>query len=273
MAQMLKMAVQKGGHRGEGSLALLGVCGIAAKNGSDKLKAEVMGFPLEVNILSNSDIPECVQDGVVHCDFADENVLVESRAKLIVKQKLSFSHCKLNVAVPRESDDNGQQRLNGKRIATSYANSYNKFLGEYGLGANIQWSNDWVEVAPAHDLADAVCDIGRSGNTLLSAGRIEVEGVLKSEAVMGASEMLSHEANLLLEKLIFRINAGIIARKYSYMLLNCLQEKINNINGIQPDMKSSTLVPLTQGGWFSLHSVVHENDFWNPIDALNANGA
>ena len=38
-------------------------------------------------------------------------------------------------------------------------------------------------------------------------------------------------------------------------------------------MKSPTVLPLAKGEWSSVHSVVNENDFWNVIDQLRANGA
>jgi ATP phosphoribosyltransferase len=38
-------------------------------------------------------------------------------------------------------------------------------------------------------------------------------------------------------------------------------------------MKSPTILPLAVPGWSSVHSVVHEDDFWNIIEALKSYGA
>ncbi len=270
---MLKIAVQKSGRLNEGSLALLHDCGIVVENGGDKLKAVASGFPLEVIFLRNSDIPEYVQDGVVHCAIIGENILVESMARVVVVQKLGFSRCRLSLALPKESKYDGLSWFNGKRIATSYPNSLQSFLKENDIIADIHLINGSVEIAPALGLADAVCDLVSSGNTLFSNGLKEVEVLLKSEAVMVASKQLNDETKHLLDKLLFRIQAVLNAKKYSYVLLNCPQEKLDNIINILPGMKSPTIMPLAQKGWYSLHSVVHETDFWNHIDALKANGA
>lgn len=270
---MLRIAVQKSGRLNEGSLEMLKDCGIVVENGSDKLKAEASGFPLEVIFLRNADIPEYVQDGVVHCGIIGENVLVESLSRVEVVQKLGFSRCRLSIAVPRETAFTGLEWLNGKRIATSYPNTLNNFLMQHGIQSEIHLINGSVEIAPALGLADAVCDLVSSGNTLFSNGLREVEVLLRSEAVLIASEMLSPEHRTLLEKLLFRIRAVLNARKYSYVLLNCPADKLTNIISVLPGMKSPTIMPLAQEGWYSLHSVVHENDFWNHIDALKANGA
>lgn len=270
---MLKIAVQKSGRLNEGSLALLRDCGIVVENGGDKLKAEASGFPLEVIFLRNSDIPEYVQDGVVHCGIIGENVLAESGAGIDVLQKLGFSRCRLSLALPKEGKYDGLSWFNGKRIATSYPNSLQKFLKRNELNAEIHLINGSVEIAPALGLADAVCDLVSSGNTLFSNGLKEVEVILKSEAVLVASRQLDGEARQLLDKLLFRIRAVLNARKYSYVLLNCPEERLDDIINILPGMKSPTIMPLAQKGWYSLHSVVHEDDFWNHIDALKANGA
>jgi ATP phosphoribosyltransferase len=38
-------------------------------------------------------------------------------------------------------------------------------------------------------------------------------------------------------------------------------------------MKSPTILPLVEKGWSSVHSVVKEDEFWEIIEKLKANGA
>ena len=38
-------------------------------------------------------------------------------------------------------------------------------------------------------------------------------------------------------------------------------------------MRSPSVVPLAEKGWFSLHSVISENDFWEIIESLRLAGA
>ena len=42
---------------------------------------------------------------------------------------------------------------------------------------------------------------------------------------------------------------------------------------ILPGMRSPSVVPLAEKGWFSLHSVISENDFWEIIESLRLAGA
>jgi ATP phosphoribosyltransferase len=38
-------------------------------------------------------------------------------------------------------------------------------------------------------------------------------------------------------------------------------------------MKSPTIMPLAEEGWSSIHSVVHEDEFWEIVDKLKEAGA
>jgi ATP phosphoribosyltransferase len=84
---------------------------------------------------------------------------------------------------------------------------------------------------------------------------------------------LSAEKLVLMKKLSFRLRSVLRAKKSKYILLNAPNDKINEISNILPVLKSPTVLPLTQEGWSSLHSVIDEGSFWDVIDELKAAGA
>jgi len=63
------------------------------------------------------------------------------------------------------------------------------------------------------------------------------------------------------------------AKNNKYILLNAPNDKLNEIIGLLPGMKSPTVLPLAQPGWSSVHSVLNENDFWDIIERLRDAGA
>ncbi len=101
----------------------------------------------------------------------------------------------------------------------------------------------------------------------------EVETILKSQAVIIGNKNLSAEKQSILNSLLFRIRAVKNAKENKYILLNTPESAIENICNILPGMKSPTIVPLVEKGWYSLHSVVKEDEFWERIDQLKAAGA
>ncbi len=269
----LRLAVQKSGRLNEESLKLLKAIGISIDNGKDQLKASARNFPLEVFFLRNGDIPQYLRDGVVDIAIIGENLIVEKGESIKVVEKLGFSKCKVSIAVPKTSEISSLKELAGKRIATSYPKTVEKFLEKEGITANLHIINGSVEIAPNIGLADAICDIVSSGSTLFKNNLKEIEVLLKSEAVLVKSPKLSDENETILKKIQFRLQSVLKGRANKYVLLNAPNDKLETITKILPGMRSPTILPLAQEGWSSVHSVINKNDFWDVIDELREAGA
>ena len=270
---MIKIAIQKSGRLNIDSLEILKKCGISIDNGKDQLKAAARNFPLEVLYLRNGDIPQYLRDGVVDLAIIGENLIHEKGKGIETIERLGFSKCRVSIALPKEVEFNNIKQLDGKRIATSYPDTVKRFFEENGIAADIHIINGSVEIAPNIGLADAICDIVSSGSTLFKNNLKEVVKIMESEAVLVQAPNLSSEKNELIEKLRFRLRAVLRAKKSKYILLNAPNDKIKQISNILPVLKSPTVLPLSQKGWSSLHSVIDEGSFWDVIDALKEAGA
>jgi len=270
---MIRIAIQKSGRLNEDSLRLLKNCGIAIDNGKDQLKAAARNFPIEVFFLRNGDIPQYLRDGVVDLAILGKNTLEEKGSDLEIIETLGFSKCRVCIAVPKEMDFDSPQDLQGKRIATSYPNTVKQYLNKEGIQADLHIINGSVEIAPNIGLADAICDIVSSGSTLFKNNLREVITISESEAVLVQSPLLKEDQRTIIEKIQFRIRAVLRAKKSKYILLNTPNDKIEAVSKILPVLKSPTVLPLAKAGWSSLHSVINEDDFWEVIDALKAEGA
>ena len=269
----LKIAIQKSGRLNEDSIQILKDCGIAINNGNDQLKAEATNFPLEILFLRNSDIPQYLIDGVVDAAILGDNLLVEKGQNIQVVEKLGFSKCKVSVAVPKTFQYNSVQDLNGLRIATSYPNTVLNYFKSKNVAVDLHQISGSVEIAPNIGLSDAIVDIVSSGSTLFKNNLKEVEVIFKSEAVLAVSPSISDDNQAILNKLIFRIQSVLKARKSKYILMNIPNDKIETISKILPVLKSLTVMPLAEEGWSSVHSVIEEATFWEVIDQLKNAGA
>ena len=270
---MIRIAIQKSGRLNQDSLRLLKDCGISIDNGKDQLKAAVRNFPMEVFFLRNGDIPQYMRDGVVDLAILGENLLAEKGSDLSIIEKLGFSKCRVSIAVPKGVSFSEISDLEGKQIATSYPNTVKSFLAKNKVKAGIHIINGSVEIAPNIGLADAICDIISSGSTLFKNNLKEVIQIATSEAVLVQAPNLNKEKTELIEKLCFRIKSVLRAKKSKYILMNVPNNKIAAISAILPVLKSPTILPLAEEEWSSLHSVINEDDFWEVIDSLKAEGA
>lgn len=270
---MIRLALQKSGRLNQDSLKLLKDCGISIDNGKDQLKASAHNFPMEVLFLRNGDIPKYVRDGVVDLAIVGENLLMEKGMDLKVIERLGFSKCRVSIAFPKGVEFMGVQDLQGKRIATSYPNTVKIFLEKNNIKADLHIINGSVEIAPNIGLADAICDIVSSGSTLFKNNLKEVVEISTSQAVLVQGNSLTNDQLEIINKLRFRVQSVLRAKKSKYILLNAPNDKIEAISLILPVLKSPTVLPLAKIGWSSLHSVINAEDFWEVIDQLKDAGA
>jgi ATP phosphoribosyltransferase len=269
----IRIAVQKSGRLSDDSLKLFKECGIKFESGGSKLRSISSNFPIEFLFLRDDDIPGYVEDGVADLGVVGLNVLMEHTRKVDIVKELGFSKCRLSLAIPRGENYTDLNQFEGKSIATSYPNLTNQFLLKNGVRAEMHEISGSVEIAPSIGLAEGICDIVSTGGTLLSNGLKEVATVFESQAVMISNQSLSTEKKSTLEKLLFRIDSVQRGQNAKYVVLNVQEQNIEKVTALLPGMKSPSVLPLATKGWFSLHSVIEENDFWNIIENLREAGA
>jgi ATP phosphoribosyltransferase len=269
----IRIAVQKSGRLSEESLKLFKECGIKFESGGSKLKTVSSNFPIEFLFLRDDDIPGYVEDGVADLGVIGENVLMEHKRQVKIVKELGFSKCRLSLAIPRNEDYTGLEYFQGKNIATSYPNLTNAFLEKQGIKVTTHEISGSVEIAPSIGLAEAICDIVSTGGTLLSNGLKEVATVFNSQAVLIANNTLDSAKKDILAKLLFRIDSVQRGQNAKYVVLNAHEDNLTKITALLPGMKSPSVMPLTEKGWYSLHSVISENDFWEIIESLRTAGA
>jgi ATP phosphoribosyltransferase len=269
----LIIALQKSGRLQESSLELLKECGLKVDYREGQLKVTTSDYPAELLFLRNSDIPQYVADGVVDLGIVGSNLLEEEETPVEMVQPLNFSKCRLSFAAPKTSAIQSATDLEGKRIATSYPNSVQKYLKKEGINAEIHTISGSVEIAPALNLADAIADIVSTGNTLFQNNLREVFPILYSEAVLIKGAHFDPEKQPLLDQLVFRIQSVLAANENKYILLNAPKDQLETICTLLPGMKSPTILPLAIEGWVSVHSVVKQKEVWQTVQQLKMAGA
>jgi ATP phosphoribosyltransferase len=121
-------------------------------------------------------------------------------------------------------------------------------------------------------LSDAICDLVSTGGTLKSNGLKPFADVMSSEAVLIGSK--GSENNDLVQELIQRIQSVLRAKETKYVVLN-VERKLTlmAVIALLPGVKSPSVVPLAEGDWVAVHTVIPERDFWDRISQLKQAGA
>lgn len=277
----LKIAIQKSGRLSEKSFALLEKAGISLQKSKDQLLCRARNFPLDIFLVRDDDIPAFLVNDVCQLGIIGQNSLLETQrlepeiyGGLEEVVRLGFGQCRLSIAVPNDMVYEGVQSLAGRTIATSYRGLLAEFLATKGVVADIVTMEGAVEVAPRTHLADAICDLVSTGNTLTSNGLSEKDIILESQAVIIQNSVIQDDLKLLCETLLARINAVLRAENSRYIMLNSPVAALDDIKSILPGSQSPTVMPL-QGreDMVAVHAVCEEEVFWSTMEDLKARGA
>ncbi|MBQ8701204.1 MAG: ATP phosphoribosyltransferase [Prevotella sp.] len=270
---MLRIAVQSKGRLYEDTMALLAEADIKISTSKRTLLVTAPDFPLEVLYLRDDDIPQSVANGVADIGVVGENEFVERAEDAEIIQRLGFSKCRLSLAVPKQTDYQGVEWFNGKKIATSYPHILRRYLHENNIKADIHVITGSVEISPGIGLADAIFDIVSSGSTLVSNNLREVEVVMKSEALLIGNKNLDEEKKQILQQMLFRFEAVKQAEDKKYVRMNAPKARLSEIIEVLPGLKSPTIIPLADDEWCSVHTVLDQKRFWEIIGKLKELGA
>ncbi|MGE5804841.1 MAG: ATP phosphoribosyltransferase [Ignavibacteria bacterium] len=271
----LKLAIQRKGRLTDKSVELLKLCGLDIESYTERLVVTARNFPLEILFLRDDDIPEYVQDSVADAGIVGENVLFEKQTTTLEMEKLGFGRCSLIIAHPEKNHLKSINEIDGKTIATSYPNILKNFLKKNNINAKIIELSGSVEIAPSLGVADLICDIVSTGNTLMMNKLKKSFNVFDSEAVLISSKatLNNPEKNGILQDLLGRIRSVKNARDSKYLMMNIPKSSLERIVEIIPSLKSPTVLHLADENMLAVHAVIPSNKFWNIIEDLRAAGA
>ncbi len=271
----LRIAIQGSGRLTEPSLELLRGIGLDFDERERRLFARCRNLDVELLFLRDDDIPEYVQDGVADLGIVGGNVIREQDAGLTELKSLGFGRCSLNLAVPEGSGLRDPADLEGRRIATTHPRSLRRYLDGCGIDARIVQLRGAVEIAPALDVADAICDLVSTGTTLQMHELRPIDVLWKSEAtlVAGPDPASDGPRASLVRRLLVRMDGLLMARRLKYVTLNAPQSALPRIREILPGMRSPTVMPLAEEGMVAVHAAAEEDVFWEAMERLKAAGA
>ena len=279
----ITIGIQKSGRLSGSSLDLLKKCGIRIASSKNQLFCQSVNFPIDVLLLRDDDICELVQEGA--CDlgilgrnlFAERQIEVEASPQIAVAQvmELGFGHCRLALAGAKDGPIQSAADLAGKKIATAYPLLTRRFLEKRGIDCGIVTMSGALEIAPRLHIAQAICDLVATGETLAANGLREFETVLPCQAVLIRHDAKRHAAKeVWIERLINRIQGVMRADESKYIMLHSPISALEAVKRAIPGAESPTIVPL-QGSEdrVAVHAVCNENVFWETMEQLKAAGA
>jgi ATP phosphoribosyltransferase len=268
----LTLAVPAKGRMAEPTLRLCADAGLSFETTERSLVVPCANAPVDLLLVRPSDIPEYVQDGVVHLGVTGANLVVEAQADVVTLAELGFARCTLQAAVPNDAPQNSIGDLGGLRIATAYPVSTRMLLNERGVDAELVPVSGSVEATPRLGLADAIVDLVSTGSTASANGLRLIGALLSSQAVLIGGRVAVEEHELV-ERLELMLSGVVAARRRRYVMMNATTETLPAIRAVLPSMGAPTVLALADEGDIAVHAAVAADDVWSLLPALRDAGA
>lgn len=269
----LTLAVPSKGRMSEPALRLCADAGLSFEATERALLVPCANAPVDLLLVRASDIPEYVQDGVVHLGITGANLVAEAAASVVTLAELGFARCTLQAAVPEDATPQALAELDGLRVATAYPVSTRTLLERLGVSVDLVPVSGSVEAAPRLGLSDAIVDLVSTGSTVSANGLRLIGTLLESQAVLVASEAALAERRELVERLQLMLAGVVAARRRRYLMMNVPVGALEAVEALIPGMGSPSVLDLAEPGMKAVHAAVDADEIWELLPSLKAAGA
>lgn len=268
---MLRVAVPNKGSLSEAALEILQEAGYPGRGDSKRLTVMDEANDIEFFFLRPKDIPIYVGAGHLHLGITGRDLAADSMAPVQEVLKLGFGPSTFRYAAPVDQEWT-VEKLEGKRIATSYPNLVRQDLANRGITAEVIRLDGAVEISIKLGVADVIADVVSTGRTLRKQGLAPFgEPLCHSEAVVvaHADTEVTDEQSVFLRRL-----TGILhAKTYLMLDYNIHSSKLAEATKITPGLSGPTVSPLAHEDWVAVRAMIPKKTA-NPImDQLAALGA
>ncbi|GAB2673462.1 ATP phosphoribosyltransferase [Gordonia jinhuaensis] len=268
---MLRVAVPNKGSLSESAASILSEAGYRRRSDSKDLTVLDPSNDVEFFFLRPKDIAIYVGSGELDLGITGRDLALDSGAPVSEALTLGFGPSTFRYAAP-VGDDWTLESLEGKRIATSYANLVHDDLARRGIDAQIIRLDGAVEISIQLGVADAIADVVSSGRTLRQHGLAAFGPALcESEAVLisrGDGE-LSKAAR----KFVARVQGVVLGQQYVMIDYDCRRDLLDQAVALTPGLESPTVAPMADENWVAVRAMVPRKGHQSLMDELAELGA
>ncbi len=284
---LLKFAVPKGSLEGL-TFSLLRQAGYKITGEGRSYNPKIDDSDIELKILRPQEIPTLVSEGAYDLGISGRDWVQETNAEILEIADLEYGNVKIVLAVPKiwkhvNTIENliDQGKKQGElRIATEYLNlasqlfeTNRKYQAYYGSATPLMITPWWrkgnnskvkiilsfgaTEAKPPRD-ADAIIDNTETGETLDRNNLKIINHLMDSTALLIANPS-SVKVEKMREKIldVLTLLLGVVeAKKKIHIFANVQEQNLPVVLKLLPALKSPTVTPLGEKGWYSINTVL-----------------
>jgi len=267
----LRIGIPSKGRLSELATDLLMQAGLNFRRQDLSLFARVSSIPAEITFLRTDDIPTLCAEGAIDLGITGSDLIEEAGADVVVRMKLGVGRCRLAICVPTTGNIQDPSELKGKRVATSFPNTTERYLKQHDAPVHLVKLNGSVEVMISLGVADAIVDLVETGSTLAANQLRILTEIGQYETVLIQSPNCRDSATA--DRIVRRLEGVVIARDYSLLEYNIPRDKLAAAEAITPGFTSPTVTSLENNSWCAVRAMVKRSDIIPIMEKLELLGA
>ncbi len=269
---MIRIALPNKGVLSDGAVELVKEAGYRCTRTGRELSVIDSANDVEFDFLRPRDIAVYVSQGVIDVGITGRDLNLDADSPAVEVMPLGFGRSTFRYAVPNDSNIT-VEKLDGLRIACSYANIVKRDLKKRKAKARIVQVDGAVELTIRLGVADVIADVVDSGQTLREACMKTIgDPVMTSEAVVIArSEETARQPKV--ATFLKRLNGIVLAREYAMIEYDVERKLISEASKLTPGIEAPTISPLNDPAWVAIKAMTKKHGLNSIIDKLSDLGA
>lgn len=275
----LKLGLPKGSLE-KATIELFEKAGWMIKPRSRNYFPEIDDPELLCSICRPQEMSRYVESGMLDAGITGKDWTLENRSEAVivcdlVYSKVSRKPTRWVIAVAGDSDIHSVEDLEGKKIATELVNVTREFFQGRGVNVSIEFSWGATEAKVVSGLADAVVEVTETESTIRAHGLRIIHELMESNTQFIANKAAWDDPwkREKIENIAMLLQGALNADRIVGLKMNVAHENLDRVIKLLPSLNAPTVANLYQQEWYSVETVVSEDEVRDLIPRLKKNGA
>jgi ATP phosphoribosyltransferase len=276
---LLKLGVPKGSLE-KATIALFEKSGWRIKLSNRSYFPEIDDPELACSICRAQEMSRYVEKGILDVGITGKDWILENESDVevvtdLIYSKVSRRPTRWVLAVPSTSSIKRLEDLEGKKVATELVNFTRKFFAEKSINVDIEFSWGATEAKVVSGLADAIVEVTETESTIRAHGLAIIHELMTSNTQLIANRTAWQDPwkREKIENIALMLQGALRADRLVGLKMNVAQDKLDQVIKMLPSLNAPTIAHLYQKEWYSVETVISEQEVRDLIPRLLKAGA
>jgi ATP phosphoribosyltransferase len=276
---LLKLGLPKGSLE-KATIELFESAGWLIKPAARNYFPEIDDPELSCSICRPQEMSRYVESGMLDAGITGKDWTMENESEAVIVSDLVYSKVSKKptrwiIAVAGDSEIRSLEDLEGKKIATELVNVTRRFFKERKINVEIEFSWGATEAKVVSGLADAVVEVTETESTIRAHGLRIIHELMESNTQLIANKDAWNDPwkREKISNISMLLQGALRAYRIVGLKMNVPENKLAAIVDLLPSLNAPTIANLYQTDWFSVETVISEDEVRDLIPKLKSNGA